>query len=158
MKLIQTHLEFDEPKFVQDDQNEVQKSLLKKKSKGGRRNLNDDSKIETAIPPDEILFQKRYYSIGKVADMLGEKVSMIRYWDNEFTVLKPKKNAKGDRHFRPEDVKTLQLIHDLVRNRKYTIPGAKEFLKNPEDAMEQFDMIQSLEKIKIFLIQIKNNL
>lgn len=158
MKLIQTHLEFDEPQQGPGKKEDIQKSLLKKKSSGGRRSLNDDSKVETAVPPDEILFQKRYYTIGKVAEMLGEKVSMIRYWENEFAVLKPKKNAKGDRHFRPEDVKTLQLIHDLLRNRKYTIPGAKEFLKNPEPAMEKFDMIQSLEKIKSFLLQIKNNL
>ena len=157
MKLIQTHLEFDEPADG-GDREDIKKGLLKKKAGGGRRSLTDGARVETSIPPDEILFQKRYYTIGKVASMLGEKVSMIRYWENEFTVLKPKKNAKGDRHFRPEDVKTLQLIHDLVRNRKYTIPGAKEFLRNSESAMEKFDMIQSLEKIKTFLLQLKNNL
>ncbi len=157
MKVIQTHLEFDEPR--EEPEAEATKDLLKKKrSWGGRRSLKEKTNAELSVPPDEILFQKRYYSIGAVAKMFDEKVSMIRYWENEFSVLKPKKNAKGDRFFRPEDVKTLQLIHDLIRNRKYTIPAAKDFLKNPESAMEKFDMISSLEKIKTFLIQIKNNL
>lgn len=156
MKVIQTHLEFDEPQ--EDDNTQVAKALLKKRSGGGRRSLKEKTKHETSVPPDEVLFQKRYYSIGTVAKMFGEKISMIRYWENEFSVLKPKKNTKGDRYFRPEDVKILQLIHDLIRNRKFTIEGAKDFLKNSESAMEKFDMIQSLEKIKTFLLQIKNNL
>ena len=60
------------------------------------------------IPEDEILFQKQYYSIGDVATMFKENTSLIRYWENEFSILKPKKNKKGDRFFRPEDVKNLK--------------------------------------------------
>ncbi len=156
MKVVQTHMEFDEPQS--ETQGEAGANLLKKKTGGGRRSLKEKIKPELSIPPDEILFQKRYYSIGVVAKMFDEKVSMIRYWENEFSVLKPKKNTKGDRFFRPEDVKTLQLIYDLIRIRKFTIPAAKDFLKNPESAMEKFDIISSLEKIKTFLLQIKNNL
>ena len=86
------------------------------------------------IPEDDILFQKMYYGIGDVAVMFKVNPSLIRYWENEFDILKPKKNAKGDRFFRPEDVKNLKLIHHLLRERKYTIEGAKDFLRNNKNA------------------------
>ncbi|MDQ2862466.1 MAG: MerR family transcriptional regulator [Bacteroidota bacterium] len=110
------------------------------------------------IPEDKILFQKQYYSIGDVAMMFKENTSLIRYWENEFSILKPRKNRKGDRFFRPEDVKNLKMIYHLLRERKYTIDGAKEFLKNNKAAGEKHEMIESLEKIKSFLLELKNNL
>ena len=110
------------------------------------------------IPEDEILFKKTYYSIGDVSKMFNENASLIRYWENEFDILKPKKNAKGDRFFRPEDVKNLKLIHHLLRERKYTIEGAKEFLKNNKTAAEKFEMIRSLQKLKSFLNELKASL
>lgn len=82
--------------------------------------------------------------------MFNENASLIRYWENEFDLLKPKKNSKGDRFFRPEDVKNLKLIHHLLRQRKYTIEGAKEFLKSNKTAVDKFNMIQSLQKLKSF--------
>jgi len=129
------------------------------KSPRGRKNLKDvidDDAI--LIPEDEILFRKSYYSIGDVATMFNENASLIRYWENEFDILKPKKNAKGDRFFRPEDVKNLKLIHHLLRRRKYTIEGAKEFLKNNKTAAEKFEMIHSLQKLKSFLNELKESL
>ncbi|MDP4284818.1 MAG: MerR family transcriptional regulator [Bacteroidota bacterium] len=105
-----------------------------------------------------MLFQKQYYSIGDVAAMFKENTSLIRYWENEFTILKPKKNKKGDRFFRPEDVKNLKMIYHLLRERKYTIEGAKEFLAHNKAAGEKHEMIESLEKIKLFLLELKNNL
>ncbi len=110
------------------------------------------------IPGDEILFQKQYYSIGDVATMFKENTSLIRYWENEFSILKPKKNKKGDRFFRPEDVKNLKMIYHLLRERKYTIDGAKEFLKNNKAAGEKHEMIEALQRIKLFLLELKNNL
>jgi len=110
------------------------------------------------IPEDKILFQKQYYSIGDVASMFKENTSLIRYWENEFSILKPRKNKKGDRFFRPEDVKNLKMIYHLLRERKYTIDGAKEFLKNNKAAGEKHEMIESLEKIKSFLLELKNNI
>ncbi len=86
------------------------------------------------IPEDEILFQKSYYSIGSVAQMFKVNQSLLRFWENEFDILKPKKNGKGDRLFRPEDIKNLQLIYHLLREKKYTIEGAKEFLKRSKKA------------------------
>jgi DNA-binding transcriptional MerR regulator len=90
--------------------------------------------------------------------MFKENTSLIRYWENEFSVLKPKKNKKGDRFFRPEDIKNLKMIYHLLRERKYTIEGAKEFIKNNKTAGEKHEMIESLEKIKSFLIELKSNL
>ncbi len=134
-------------------------SSIKIKPTRGRKNLKDivdNDSIE--IPEDEILFKKLYYSIGDVSKMFNENASLIRYWENEFEILKPKKNAKGDRFFRPEDVKNLKLIHHLLRQRKYTIEGAKEFLKSNKTASEKFEMIRSLQKLKSFLNELKASL
>jgi DNA-binding transcriptional MerR regulator len=110
------------------------------------------------IPPDEILFQKQYYSIGQVAKWFRVNQSLVRYWETEFDILEPRKNRKGDRFFRPVDVKNLLLIYDLLRRRKFTIEGAKDYLKNAKKAEEKFAMIQSLEKIKGFFLELKATL
>lgn len=110
------------------------------------------------IPEDELLFQRQYYSIGEVSQMFGVNASLLRFWESEFDVIKPRKNRKGDRHFRPVDIKNLQLIYDLLRRRKLTIEGAREFLKNNRKSQERFAMIQSLQKIKGFLLEIRAGL
>jgi DNA-binding transcriptional MerR regulator len=110
------------------------------------------------VPEDEVLFKKQYYSIGETAAMFNENQSLIRYWETEFDILKPRKNRKGDRFFRPVDIKNLVLIYDLLRRRKFTIEGAKEYLKKDKKADEKFAMIQSLEKIKAFFLELKANL
>ncbi len=135
---------------------EVQKT----KSTRGRKSLKQQS-VEAdlvEIPEDEVLFQKMYYAIGDVAVMFKVNPSLIRYWENEFDILKPKKNAKGDRFFRPEDVKNLKLIHHLLRERKYTIEGAKDFLRNNKNASQKFEMIESLQRLKSFLLELKSSL
>ena len=134
--------------------------LQNQKSKRGRKSLKEMgiNADLVEIPSDEILFQKQYYSIGDVATMFKENTSLIRYWENEFSILKPKKNKKGDRFFRPEDVKNLKMIYHLLRERKYTIDGAKEFLKHNKAAGEKHEMLESLQRIKSFLLELKNNL
>jgi len=131
-----------------------------KKLTRGRMSLKDmDAGVDLIeVPEDDVLFEKMYYSIGTVADMFKVNQSLIRFWENEFDVLKPKKNGKGDRLFRPEDVKNLKLIYHLLRERKYTIEGAKDFLKNNKKADEKFAMIESLKKLKSFLNELKANL
>ena len=131
-----------------------------KKLTRGRMSLKDmDAGVDLIeIPEDEILFQKMYYAISIVADMFKVNQSLIRFWENEFDILKPRKNGKGDRLFRPEDIKNLQLIYHLLRERKYTIEGAKEFLKNNKKADEKFAMIASLKKIRGFLNELKAGL
>src|SRR6185369_4239216 len=86
-------------------------------SKRGRISLKeaDINADLIQIPPDEILFQKQYYSIGEVAKWFRVNQSLLRYWETEFDILEPRKNRKGDRFFRPVDVKNLQLIYDLLR-------------------------------------------
>jgi|KBSSwiStaDraftv2_1062776.scaffolds.fasta_scaffold05611_3 DNA-binding transcriptional MerR regulator len=126
----------------------------------GRRSLKEFG-LEAdliAVPEDAILFQKQYYSIGEVAGWFRVNQSLLRYWESEFDILQPRKNRKGDRFFRPVDVKNLQLIYDLLRRRKFTIEGAKDYLKNTKKSEEKFAMIQSMEKIKAFLNELKAGL
>ena len=139
------------------------KSTGKKKKPGsvrGRRSLKESALPADLIqvPEDEILFRKQYYSIGEVATMFRENQSLIRYWETEFDILQPRKNRKGDRFFRPVDIKNIVLIYDLLRRRKFTIEGAKEYLRSSKKTDEKFAMIQSLEKIKGFLMELKANL
>ncbi len=127
-------------------------------SKRGRKSLKDiEAEADLIeIPEDEVLYQKQYYSMKEVGKMLRINHSLLRFWENEFDILKPKKNKKGDRYFRPADIKNLYLIHHLVRQRKYTMEGAKEYLKNnPDKADRKFEMIQSLQKIRAFLLEMK---
>jgi DNA-binding transcriptional MerR regulator len=128
-----------------------------KKSTRGRKSLKAlDAEADLVnIPEDEILFQRQYYSIGEVADMFGVNQSLLRFWENEFDIIQPRKNRKGDRHFRPIDIKNLELIYDLLRRRKLTIEGAKDFLKKNSRASAHFEMIQSLQSLKGFLLEIK---
>ena len=138
----------------------VEVTVAKVKSTRGRKSLKEMSAGVDLIdvPEDEVLFQKQYYSIGKVAAMFKVNQSLIRLWENEFDVLKPKKNGKGDRLFRPEDIKNIQLIYHLMRERKFTMEGTKEFIKNNKRADEKFVMIESLKKIKGFLNELKANM
>lgn len=119
-----------------------------------------EAKEETAamgVPEDEILFKRQYYTMRETAGMLGLSQSLLRYWESEFTILKPRKNRKGDRYFRPEDIKNLQLIYHLLKVRKFTMEGAREYLKNQRKALDNFEMVQRLERIKHFLQELKTN-
>ena len=147
------------PKFSSNKQ-AIKISVEKIKSTRGRKSVKEMSEGVALIevPEDDILFQKMYYTIGKVADMFKVNQSLIRLWENEFDVLKPKKNGKGDRLFRPEDIKNIHLIYHLMRERKYTMEGAKDFIKNNKKATEKFSTIQSLKKLKEFLLEMKASL
>lgn len=103
--------------------------------------------------------EKRYYGIGEVARAFGVNTSLIRFWEKEFDVLQPKKNAKGNRKFTPQDIKNLQLIYHLVKERGFTLDGAKLHLKEErKKTLSNFDIIQKLEGVKAELIKIKNQL
>ncbi len=138
----------------------VKKEKPEKKSGRGRMRLSDmDVLVDLVdVPEDDVLFQKSYYGISEVSNMFKVNISLIRFWENEFDILKPKKNGKGDRLFRPEDIKNLQLIYHLLREKKYTIDGAKDFLKKNKKADETFELIESLKKTKAFLLDLKANL
>ena len=103
--------------------------------------------------------EKRYYSIGEVFKAFKVNTSLIRFWEKEFDVIKPKKNAKGNRKFTPEDIKNLELIYHLVKERGFTLEGAKTHLKEEKQkTLSNFDIVRKLEKIKTSLINIKNQL
>jgi DNA-binding transcriptional MerR regulator len=129
-------------------------------SKRGRKSLKQVSAEADLIeiPADEVLFRKQYYTMGEVAEMFRVNQSLLRYWETEFDVLQPRKNKKGDRYFRPADIKTLHLIYHLLRQKKYTIEGAKEFLRKNKKAKERFEVIEKLQQIKGFLLEWKAQL
>lgn len=103
--------------------------------------------------------EKRYYSIGEIAKAFGVNASLIRFWDQEFDMIQPKKNAKGNRMFTPEDVKNLELIYHLVKERGFTLEGARIHLKeSKKKTLDKFEIIQKLENIKNVLTQLKENL
>jgi len=134
--------------------------VQKIKSGRGRKSIKQISEEADLIqiPEDEILFQKHYYTMGEVAEMFRVNQSLLRFWEAEFDVLQPKKNKKGDRYFRPVDIKNLHLIYHLLRQRKYTIEGAKDFLKNNKKSEEKFETIKKLEEVKRFLLEMKANI
>ena len=102
---------------------------------------------------------KRYYRIGEIAKAFNVNASLIRFWDKEFEALKPKKNAKGNRRFTPEDVRNLKLIYNLVKERGYTLEGAKTYLKEQDQkSLDNFKIISKLEGVKNELMKIKNQL
>jgi DNA-binding transcriptional MerR regulator len=103
--------------------------------------------------------EKRYYSIGEVAKAFDVNASLIRFWDKEFDILKPKKNAKGNRMFLPEDIKNLQLIYHLVKERGFTLDGARTHLKEGQKkTLDKYEIISKLEGIRMQLLNIKNEL
>ncbi|WP_242092929.1 MerR family transcriptional regulator [Aestuariivivens sediminicola] len=103
--------------------------------------------------------EKRYYSIGEVARAFKVNTSLIRFWEKEFDILKPKKNAKGNRKFTPEDLKHLKYIYHLVKERGFTLEGAKIHLKeDKKEALSNFEIIEKLEQVKHQLIKIKQHL
>ena len=103
--------------------------------------------------------EKLYYGIGEVAEAFGVNTSLIRFWEKEFDIIKPKKNAKGNRKFTREDIKNLELIYHLVKERGFTLEGAKTHLKEErQKTLSNFEIVRKLENIKSTLIKLKNQL
>lgn len=133
----------------------------KKGSKRGRKSFREmDTEVDLIdVPEESILAQKLYYTISEVAGWFKVNTSLLRYWENEFDILQPRKTRKGDRLFRVEDIKNLQLIYFLLRQRKFSIEGAKNYLKNNKaQADTQAQLVQTLNKFKGFLLELKSNL
>lgn len=102
--------------------------------------------------------EKLYYSIGEVAGLFEVNPSLIRYWEKEFSVLKPRKNKKGSRQYTREDLDTLRLIYHLVKERGYTLQGAKEALQSERrEITEKMQAIETLQRVKAFLLELKHN-
>lgn len=102
---------------------------------------------------------KLYYSIGEVAKMFGVNQSLIRFWEGEFSIIKPKKNKKGNRLFTTKDVDNFHLIFHLVKERGYTLQGAKRKLSEQgSDINENFEVVKRLKNIRSFLVDLEKEL
>ena len=111
------------------------------------------------MPYREKEIEKLYYSIGEVSSMFGVNNSLIRFWEKEFDILKPKKNKKGNRLFTKDDVENIKIIYHLVKERGYTLQGAKDKLKdNKQDISDNVEVIERLENLKSFLLELKKTL
>ncbi|MFH6982530.1 MerR family transcriptional regulator [Marinoscillum sp. 108] len=111
------------------------------------------------MPYKEKEIEKKYFTIGEVADELGVATSLIRFWEGEFDIIKPKKNRKGNRQFTKEDIKNVKLIYYLVKEKGFTLQGARDFIKNDvEAATNKVELIESLKKVRSFLVTLKQQL
>ncbi len=142
----------------QQQQDKIDTMLLMPNKKRGRKSFKDmdEESILIDVPEDDVLYKKQYYPISVVAEWFGITQSQLRMWETEFDILQPKKNRKGDRFFRPEDVKNLKLIYHLIRRRKFTLQGAKQYLsENKKNLQATLQLTESLQKFKQFLLELK---
>jgi DNA-binding transcriptional MerR regulator len=129
--------------------------------KRGRKSFRDmDAEVDLiSVPPEDVLKEKLYYPISEVAGWFRVNTSLLRFWENEFDIIQPRKTRKGDRLFRVEDIKNLQLIYYLLRQRKFSIDGAKKYLaSNKNDIDKQYQLIQSLNRFRSLLLELKSRL
>lgn len=111
------------------------------------------------MPYKEKKVEKLYYSIGEVADMFGVNTSLIRFWEKNFSIIKPKKNKKGNRLFTKADIKNFKVIFHLVKEQRLTLEGARKRLaENKEGTINNFEVIDSLNRIKETLLEVKETL
>lgn len=103
--------------------------------------------------------EKLYFSIGEVAEMFNVAPSLIRFWESEFDIIKPKKNRKGNRQFTREDIDNVRTIYHLVKEKGFTLQGAKEMLRNDTEAVrDKMEMIESLRRVRGFLAELREKL
>jgi DNA-binding transcriptional MerR regulator len=111
------------------------------------------------MPLKEKPIEKLYYSIGEVATMFEVNVSLLRFWEKEFDILKPKKNKKGNRLFTANDLNNLKIIYHLVKERGFTLDGAKKKLReNKDDTINNIEIVNRLNDIRQFLVEIRDEL
>ena len=111
------------------------------------------------MPKLKTNIEKLFYPIGEVAKMYKVNVSLIRFWEKEFDILKPKKNKKGNRMFTKQDMENLDIIFHLVRERGFTLEGAKKKLKeNKKDTIDTITLVKKLKEIRGFLTDLREEL
>ena len=111
------------------------------------------------MPYKEKEIEKKYYTIGEVADELGVATSLIRFWEGEFDNIKPKKNRKGNRQFTKEDLQNVKLIYHLVKEKGYTLQGARDYIANGgSDNSDKMEAIEKLKALRSFLVEIRQQL
>ena len=111
------------------------------------------------MPYKEHSLEKKYFTIGDVAKKFKVATSLIRYWEQEFENINPKKNSKGNRKYTKDDIKEVEIVYHLVKEKGYTLNGARELInKNRSQTEENKDALQSLKKVRDFLFELKENL
>ena len=111
------------------------------------------------MPYKEKEIEKVYFTIGEVAEDFNVATSLVRFWESEFDILSPKKNKKGNRQFTKSDIQKLKLIYHLVKERGFTLQGAKDMLQNsPDELQDKMEMIASLHSVKEFLLRLKEEI
>jgi len=111
------------------------------------------------MPLKQKPIKKLYYSIGEVAKMFDVNNSLIRFWEKEFSIIKPKKNKKGNRYFTDKDIDNFKIIFHLVKERGYTLDGAKKKLReNKEDTIQNVEIVNQLKDIRAQLVAIREAL
>lgn len=106
------------------------------------------------MPYKEKTIGKLYWSIGEVAERLNVNTSLIRYWEKEFGSLRPKRTGKGDRLYAQKDIEHLRTIQHLVKEKGFTLQGAKDQLKNGEQ-VEQETQLPTLPELKVRLERLR---
>lgn len=103
--------------------------------------------------------EKLYYSIGEVAEQFNVAPSLIRFWESEFDLIKPKKNRKGNRQFTKEDIDNVRTIYHLVKEKGFTLSGAKEMIRNDSNGVkDKIELIDSLKNVRRFLVEVRDRL
>ncbi len=111
------------------------------------------------MPYKERKIEKLYYSIGEVSDILDVPVSTVRFWENEFDILKPLKNKKGNRMFTAADLKNLRIIHHLLKEEGMTLVGVKKKLSGKwEETDYKYEINESLRKIRTMLLDMRDSI
>jgi DNA-binding transcriptional MerR regulator len=117
-----------------------------------------DNLLQTNNEEEEEAPKKYYFSMGEVCEMFDVAPSLVRYWHSEFPEIRPLKNKKGNRLFRPQDVETIKLIYHLLKERGFTIQGAKDYLKDQKKISKgDFELLESLKKLRAQLVELKEN-
>ena len=111
------------------------------------------------MPYKERDIEKKYYSIGEVADMFKVAASLIRYWEGEFEIIRPKKDKKGNRRYTKDDIQKIRYVYHLVKEKGYTLQGAQEVITSgKQQGFDKVAAVQKLQEIKDFLINLKHEL
>ncbi len=113
--------------------------------------------ILKAVPYKEKIIEKKYHSIGEVADMFKVAPSLIRFWEGEFDIIKPKKDKRGNRRFTKDDIQKIRFVYHLVKEKGYTLDGAREVIAHgQEQGFDKVAAVQKLQEIKEFLATIRD--
>lgn len=123
------------------------------------KKLNQSERFDCFMAYKEKEIEKIYYSIGEVAEMFNVAPSLIRFWESEFELIQPKKNRKGNRQFTKEDIDSVRTIYHLVKEKGFTLQGAKEMLKNDTQSIkDKMGLLESLKKVRSFLVEVREKL